>query len=186
MDTLLIVLLVVLIVLVLIFMGIVIFLLLKLFKDPPKGLQGQQSSSDINQIIEQAKASVAHIEQAGQKCVDHPENNAKGICSMTDDPYCELCITKEKDVRIARKHLALLLDHEWQSVHFINNEEVGMTKLNELYRVKKDIWQNEDIPLITQRQYKINIENDQVEAYTMVMGRKSDLTRLDDFLNFLD
>lgn len=186
MDTLLIVLLVTLIILILIFMGVLIFLGLRLFKLMSVKHKSEEPpySSEAISMIKEAKEQASN-DHLGQKCVDHPELNAKGTCSLSDQAFCELCLTKEKDIKIARKFLHLLLDHEWLQLHFINNEEVGGDKLNELYRVKKEIWKGQDIPLITQKQYKINIENDQVEAYTMVMGRKSDLAELENVLVFL-
>lgn len=127
---------------------------------------------EVKENIQSAKESKKQL--VGSFCVDHPDLAAKGRCSISDDLYCELCLTKEKDVKIARKYLSLFLDHDWPTVYMLNNEKVGADKLNELMRVKKELWKEKEVPVITQRQFKINIENDEIETFTVVMIREID------------
>ncbi len=120
-----------------------------------------------------------------QFCIDHPELYAKGVCSICNEPYCELCITKEMNVKVARKHLDLILDSKWEMVHMLQNEETGPDKLNELFRIKKSLWRESQTPIITHRQFKINIETDQIETYTFVQVREQDLAEIEPQLKFL-
>ena len=53
-------------------------------------------------------------------------------------------------------------------------------------RVKKEIWNNEEIPMITQKQYKINIEDDKIEAFTLVKIREQDVDYLSKRFEFLN
>lgn len=192
MDTLLIVLLSLLIILVIALTGVVIALGIKILKgqnspasnDHPNNLENLHE--DAKALLDDARTKANENELIGHKCVDHPELEAKGLCSITDETYCELCITKEKDIRFARKLINLVLDSEWETAAFFLNEELGAEKLNELYKVKKELWKEQNLPLITQKQYKINIENDQIEAYTMVMGRVDDKALWSEKLSFLD
>lgn len=139
---------------------------------------------EIQEAIEHAKSIGANL--VGRHCVDHPELPAKGTCSISNEIYCELCLTKENDVKIARKFLSLLLDNEWDHLYMINNEFSGADKINELMRVKKNLWKEQEIPVITQQQFKINIENDKIEAYTVVMAREQDSELVKKTLNFLE
>lgn len=127
---------------------------------------------EVRTNIEQAKESKKQL--VGSFCVDHPDLAAKGRCAISDELYCELCLTKENDVKIARKFLSLFLDNEWPTHYMINNSEVGADRLNEVMRVKKELWKDKKIPVITQRQFKINIENDKIETFTAVMFRDED------------
>ncbi len=122
----------------------------------------------------------------GHYCSDHPELVAKGKCSISDQMYCELCLTKENDIRIARKYLDMLLDSNWNHTYMLNNEQVGADKLNELIKLKKEIWRTEQIPLIVQKQFKINIEKDRIEAYTVVMARESEEEIIKKKFSFLE
>lgn len=127
---------------------------------------------EVKENIKKAKESKSQL--VGSFCVDHPDLAAKGRCSISDELYCELCLTKEKDIKLARKFLNLFLDHEWPVFSLINNSEVGANKLNEVMRVKKELWKEKQLPIITQRQFKINIENDKIETFTAIMIRDID------------
>lgn len=127
---------------------------------------------EVKSNLEQAKELKKTM--VGSFCIDHPDLAAKGRCSISDELYCELCLTKENDIKIARKFLSLFLDNEWPTHYMINNSEVGADKLNEVMRVKKELWKEKEIPVITQRQFKINIENDKIETFTAVMFRDVD------------
>lgn len=132
-----------------------------------------------NKIPAEVKADLAQAKEArkqlvGSFCTDHPDLPAKGRCAISDDLFCELCLTKENDVKIARKFLSLFLDYEWPTHYMINNNEVGADRLNEVMRIKKELWKEKEVPVITQRQFKINIENDKIETFTAVMFRDID------------
>lgn len=111
---------------------------------------------------------------ASQNCVDHPEIPAAGICCLSDEAYCELCLAKENDLKFARKYLGLVLDNTWEDILVVRNEGVGSKKLQEFYQSKKYLWQEFGTPVIAQKQFKINIENDKIEAYTMIKCRPED------------
>lgn len=132
----------------------------------------QKIPTEVKETIKKAKESKNQL--VGSFCIDHPDLPAKGKCSISDELYCELCLTKERDVKIARKFLNLFLDNEWPTFLMLNNNEVGANKLNEVMRVKKELWRERQIPIISQRQFKINIESDEPEIFTVLMVRDSD------------
>lgn len=173
------------------FAVVIVFLLkfLKMKEQEPKSLDqtltGKKIPKEIRKAIDSAK-SAAGQNLLGRVCVDHPELPAKGMCSISNEIYCELCLTKEKDVKIARKHLGLLLDHNWEHIYMVNTERTGADKINELMRIKKNLWKEQNIPVITQKQFKINIENDRIEDYTAVMAREEDIDLVKRTLNFLE
>jgi hypothetical protein len=165
---------------------IFLFKFLKL-KETQDSDSSKLSVAGITPEVNRELADAKSIQDSsfGKFCIDHPELPAKGLCSISDKVYCELCLTKEDDIKIARKFLNLYLDNEWESLYFLNNEQTGADKLNEFIRVKKQIWNEEKLPVITQKQFKINIEDDQIEAFTMVMVRSTDKEYLSKRLEFL-
>lgn len=187
MDTLLIILLCILLLLIFLLLIIVSVLAYKLLINSKEKANSEPSEllAKAKEIISESGGVIDDDSQLGPKCVDHPHLYAKGICSITDEPYCELCITKENDIRFARKHISLVMDSEWETLYFLQNERVGADKLNELLTIKHEKWKHENLPLITQKQYKINIENDHIETYTVVMSRVDDKDIWTKDLNFL-
>ena len=111
---------------------------------------------------------------ASQNCIDHPEVPAAGMCCLSDEAYCDQCLAKENDLKFARKYLGLVLDNAWEDILVIRNESVGTKKLQEFYQSKKQLWLEFGTPIIAQKQFKINIENDKIEAYTMIKCRPED------------
>ena len=154
-----------------------------------KGFSANALSSkmpkEVKDAIDQSK-EVKFEGAAGGFCVDHPDLHSKGMCAISNKLYCELCLTKEKDVKIARKFLNLFLDHKWPVKYMINNSNVGADKLNEVMRVKKELWNSSQIPVITQKQFKINIETDDIETFTVVMIRDKDKVITEQRFGFLD
>lgn len=189
METLLVIIVILLGLLIVLFMGIIVLLVYKIFHGQKVLMKAEIKEDATLYMVEREKVRSTNDDNIGQYCIDHPELLAKGICSLSDNPFCELCIAKENDIRIARKYLSILLDSDWDNIFFIPNEQVGADILNELYRIKHDIWSSLNIPIITQQQFKINIENDNIESFTLVMGRKIDnelITNKLDFLNSIN
>lgn len=187
MENLLIAIVILLAILVVGLLAVVIFFLSKLLKnrESSPGTSGERGiSPEVMKAIEEAN----HIKTntTGQFCVDHSELLAKGMCAISNEVYCDLCITKENEVKVARKYLDLWLDSEWEDVYMVSNQLIGADKLNELIRLKKELWKEQSIPIITQKQFKINIENDRIEAYTMVKGRKEDEPLIKSTFDFLN
>lgn len=125
------------------------------------------------------------IELNTQYCVDHSELIAKGICSLSGNAYCELCITKHDGIKVARKYLGLLVDSKWKQLGIYHFKSFGADKYNELMTIKKEIWQGQNLPIIAQRQFKINVEEDKVEEYISVQVRVEDEEVLSSKLSLL-
>lgn len=183
-----------LIVILIVLIGVVGYLLLKYLKlqeqrqaRPNHGVSSYEDKmpKEVKEQIEKARSQKQLDSVHGQFCVDHPENMAKGKCSISGEPYCELCITKEKDVRIARKYLHLFLDNTWENIFFIEDEILGEEKLAKLMDLKKEIWSNDGTPIITQKQFKINVETDMIETFTVVMARPEDSEMVKSKFSFL-
>jgi hypothetical protein len=112
--------------------------------------------------------------EASLYCVDHPDEFANGKCAISSEPYCEHCLTKQGDVRISRKYLDLYLDNEWTEVRMIANDESNKDVKNRIMKMKKEMWETENLPLIVQEHYKINVQDDEIEEFTVILSRVDD------------
>jgi hypothetical protein len=166
---------------------IVSFFLYKYLKLKEDSLNSEKENSKYTPEIQNLLADLKSQKEptSDQFCVDHPELSAKGTCSISEEAYCELCLSKEGEIRLARKNLALYLDFEWEDCHIISDVEAGADTLNHLIKTKKDLWKFSEIPIITQKQFKINIENDKIEAYTVIKSRVKDQALVGSKLSFL-
>lgn len=192
METTLIVIIAILVILLITLVCVLIFFFSKMLKINSLNKDSNNVSIDTSSLL--SNQQKLELKESKEKqynpqsnfCIDHPELPAKGKCSISNHFYCELCITKEDEIKLARKFLDLYLDNEWEHLFFVNNEDTGADKLNNLVKVKKQIWNSEKLPIITQKQFKINIEEDRIEAFTMIKCRKKDSEYLRGKLSFIE
>ena len=186
MENLLLAIVIVLAVLVLGLFAMVGFLIYKMFqlKNNPVESSATTYAPEVADAIAQAQQYKDIL--VSQFCVDHPELFAKGVCALSNKSYCELCLTKENDVKVARKYLDMLLDSKWENLHMLNSAKVSADNLNQLFKTKKELWDLEELPIIVHREFKINIENDQVETYVFVKVREQDIETVTPKLSFLN
>ncbi len=165
-----------------IFLSVILLLLLGAILYFLKKLVDTNSKKATIQEIQKEEYSAF----SSQTCVDHPDRPAAGICAVSDRPYCELCLAQENEVKFARKYTDLVLDSHWDDLFVLSNDELEQSKLVHFYEFKKEKWQNDSLPIIAQKQYKINIENDKIEMYTIIKCRAEDKYTLTHELNFLN
>jgi transcriptional regulator with PAS, ATPase and Fis domain len=100
-------------------------------------------------------------------CIDHPENFSNGKCSISLEPLCEQCLSKQGDMIIGRKYLDLFLDNEWVEIQMIRDEK----EIKKRYMdVKQDLWIKDSVPTIIQGHFKINVETDEIEPYIVLFA----------------
>lgn len=199
MENLLFIIIIILSVILVVLLGAIVVFLFRYLKMKEADTKDSLSSSEIklgsNAISEKMPEEIKKTIQQAQEakvegtsvgfCVDHPDLPSKGVCAISNKLYCELCLTKEKDVKIARKFLNLFLDHDWPVQYMVNDTEIGADKLNEVMRVKKELWNSSQLPIITQKQFKINIESDEIEIFTVIMIREKDKAITEQRFGFL-
>jgi hypothetical protein len=140
-------------------------------------------SPEVLEALNVAKTARPNI--VGEFCIDHPDLYAKGTCAISNEAYCELCLTKEEEIKVARKFLDLLLDTEWEELYMVNNTVIGADKLNELFKLKKQMWHDDQIPMVAHKQFKLNVEDDKIETYTLLKSRVVDKDQLLEKFKFL-
>ena len=119
-------------------------------------------------------------------CSDHPDMISVGQCAISGESYCEHCLTSQGDVKLAKKYMDLYLDNEWKEVLMLKNQEISQDAADRIVKVKRSLWSEESRPLIVQGHYKINVENDEIEAFTVVIAREDDLEYIKKELSFIN
>lgn len=119
-------------------------------------------------------------------CVDHPDMISVGQCALSGESYCEHCLTNQGDVKLAKKYVDLYLDNEWREVLMLKNQEISQDAADRIVKVKRSLWSEESRPLIVQGHYKINVENDEIEAFTVVIAREEDFDYIKKELSFIN
>lgn len=200
MDNLLIALVITLLISVIILIGVLTYFgnrFLKMKKQEQERLNPKSISTD-NELESPETHKVISPEllsalRSGKKqethalyCNDHPDEVSSGKCAISGDAYCTHCLTKQGDIRIARKYLDLYLDNEWEEIYMIPTDKKNSELKDRLMKVKKDLWNKESLPVIIQGHYKINIHEDEIEEFIVVLTRNEDIEHIKNELSFLN
>lgn len=118
-------------------------------------------------------------------CFDHPDLLADGTCSIDGECYCEQCLTKVDDIKIARKNIDAYANYEWCELGMFKNSKSDHDFKERIYKIKYELWQNRKIPFIIRGHFKINVENDAIETFTTLMCRKQDEKLMKKELSFI-
>lgn len=118
-------------------------------------------------------------------CVDHPEELAQGTCAISGEAYCVHCLVKQEDIKVARKNLDLYLDNEWEQVKMIYNDGKNIDLKIQINSIKEELWSTESLPIIIQEHFKINVEDDEIEEFTVILSRVEDKDYISKELSFI-
>jgi hypothetical protein len=118
-------------------------------------------------------------------CIDHPDRTSYGVCALTQEKYCEECLSRIDEIVIAKKYMDYFMSYDWEQVFMIPTFEEDEEFHGRIMKFKQDLWEKKELPLIIQGHYKINIENDDIESYTVILARKEDQSFIKEELSFL-
>ncbi len=104
-------------------------------------------------------------------CNDHPDVYSNGKCSISLEPLCEQCLSKQGEILVGRKYLDLFLESEWEELFMIKQDKDVKDRF---LKTKKELWENDQLPVIIQGHYKINVQDDNIEEYIVVLARPED------------
>lgn len=111
-------------------------------------------------------------------CKNHPTIPAVGMCNICEETFCSSCIKNHKSLQFCLPHLEIFLTSNWTEVASIlttpHEPEKGMF----LYDFKRLQWKEKSTPTYIQTQYKINVENDQIESCVVLFAQDNCVTEL--------
>lgn len=116
-------------------------------------------------------------------CSDHPDTPAFKQCALSGEYLCANCITKQRDTWVAKKYMDLFLDSNWEEFIMLANTEENQDNIQEILDRKRELWSGDNVPLIVQGHYKINVENDNIESFTVVLIRPEDRDKIQQALS---
>jgi hypothetical protein len=137
------------------------------------------------ELLKALRAKHKDTEHLASVCVDHPDEPAVKRCAISGDPFCEHCITRQNDTWVARKYLDLFLDSDWEELMMLPDHKTEHDVKTRLSKMKSDLWKKKGIPVIIQSNYKINVEEDEIESYTVVVVRQEDRNYVKKELSFV-
>ena len=138
-------------------------------------------SPELANLAEREKAQQSLLAKV---CQDHPDTPAYKKCSISGEYLCEKCVTSHDNIWVGKKYVDILLDGNWQELLMIPDRDENEGQLTKILDKKNKLWQSESVPVIVQGHYKINVESDDIESYTVVMVRPEDKERLKSELSF--
>lgn len=156
-----------------------------------KESQSNPSSNSpvIPRVLPKAGADILKaLKSQGSKsfyCVDHPDMIAVGQCAISGESYCEHCIADQKDIKLAKKYIDLYLESDWVEVLMLQNKDISQDAADRIVKVKSTLWGNQGIPIIVQGHYKIDVQSDEIEVFTVVLARQDDLDFIKKELSFI-
>jgi hypothetical protein len=187
-NSLVLVLLMVLIFLIIIFiivLSVIGFKFLKKNNELQKGDPKTQKIKGLGKSNDLLKALRSKKTQGDLFCIDHPKTHSSGICAISGEYYCEECLIKQDDIKLAKKYADIYLDNKWVQVFMFPNTGIAPESIDTIVETKKQLWQKQSVPLIVQGHYKINVDTDDIEAFTVVMSREEDFENIKEKLSFL-
>ena len=115
-------------------------------------------------------------------CPNHSEEPGETMCAICDKLYCKSCIKPFKTLHFCKEHLPLIMRHDWDEVLTIktstHDPELGVR----LYDVKRELFQESELPTYIETHYKINIDQDFIETYLVVYAQKEQIEKTRDFI----
>ena len=111
-------------------------------------------------------------------CPNHTEEPGETMCAICDKLYCKSCIKPFKSLHFCKEHLPLIMRHDWDEVITIKTSTHDPEQGVRLYDVKKEIFENDDLPTYVETHYKINVDQDYIETYLVLYAQKELIERV--------
>jgi hypothetical protein len=172
--------------LVVILVGFLTILIYKMFREN-KSFSGAPAANPLDEtphpdisksefhpaILERIKGlEKVKPKRADLFCPNHTEEPGETMCAICDKLYCKSCIKPFKSLHFCKEHLPLIMRHDWDEVITIKTSTHDPEQGVRLYDVKKEIFENDDLPTYVETHYKINVDQDYIETYLVLYAQK--------------
>lgn len=187
-NSLVLILLITLIILILIFIIVLSVIGIKFLRKNESELKTTKTSQKIKGVKHNndlLKALRSKRNEADLFCIDHPKTHSEGVCAISGEYYCELCLVKQDDIKIAKKYADIYLENNWSQVLMLPNIGISGEVIEKIVETKMNLWKHNSMPMIVQGHYKINVDTDEIEAFTVVMSRVEDFDQIKKQLDFI-
>lgn len=107
-------------------------------------------------------------------CSHHPSELSVGTCVICEKAFCSHCLKNHKTLHFCQEHLQIFLTNKWTQVASVKTNPEETKEGVALYKLKRDLWLNENIPSYLETQYKIDIDTDFIESFVALYVREKD------------
>ena len=99
------------------------------------------------------------------RCPNHPDKPTSGKCALCEKNFCGECLLSPEGPSFCRDHIGVYLETSWAELGEIKTTPDAPHKSEHLYRLKKELLRDGEIPSFILTNYKINTETDSIESY---------------------
>lgn len=174
-----------------IILGLLTLLLFRLVKQnsrpaTPVTSPGQEpphpelSKSDFHPAILERLKEIEGLKpkRADLFCPNHTEEPGEVSCAICDKIYCKSCIKPFKSMHLCREHFPLVMRHEWEEILTLKTSTSDPEQGVKLYDIKRQYFEQENLPTYIETHYKINVDQDYIETYLVLFGIREDAEKL--------
>lgn len=182
-----------LVLVVFVLVGVILYLFKELIKekdmtqDPEHSTEPSRDPKTSNTpMLDQLRSSNKKVHEQEDQisyCVNHPRDNAKGLCAICNDCFCEDCLKEHDGMSFCGPHFRLYIGHEWVELESILTTPEAPETAYPIYDFKRDLWEKEGLPAIISTHYKINLENDSIESFVKLLVRSNEEESLKERFN---
>jgi len=162
-------------------LGILSFMILKLFKDRSQ----QTNSSNTNstpkndyhpEILARMKeAEGLRAKRSDLFCPNHSEEPGETVCAICDKLFCRSCIKPFKSMHLCKEHLPFLMRYDWAEVLTLKTSTHDPEGGVRLYEQKKKIFEQYQIATYIETHYKINVDDDFIETFLVLFSTREEV-----------
>lgn len=167
-----------LLLLIFVMMGGMIFILFKLLVQKKSGLPPEKAEVPVSTpTVAKFKLGEEPILEK-HYCSHHPDQPSVASCLICEDVFCEECLVDHESMHFCKEHFRTFAGYKWKQITdertTPDTPEDGLY----IYKFKRDLWLNTNIPTFVMTHYKINIENDYIESFIQLNVREDDVEKL--------
>jgi hypothetical protein len=107
------------------------------------------------------KRDLNQHEQAGN-CHFHPQLKAETTCAICEVLICENCAKPQGKIHFCPEHNQTFKSNEWEILDAVKASADNTTASQYLYKFKKSLWSEKNIPTYIQVHYQINVDDDTI------------------------
>lgn len=179
-----------------IIVGLLTVLIFKLTKSPNHLINSSQPNTgeaphpDVSKtefhpgIIERMKEMERFKPKRSELfCPNHPDEPGEVTCGICDHLFCKACIKPFKSLHFCKEHIPLIMRHEWEEVLTVKTSTQNPEEGVELFEAKKRLFRDQKIPTYIETHYKINVDQDYIETYLVVMAIRENVDSVKNYLS---
>jgi hypothetical protein len=129
-------------------------------------------------LISEKVISESHLHTKSGYCVNHEAEFSDGVCAVSGYQYCKHCLKSLDSMRIGKDYLDVYLDNVWEEILIIQKKNIKDNHSDAIISYKKRLWNEEQVPVIVQDHFKINVISDTIESFTVLLSRAEDSSKL--------